>query len=624
MSAHILAAASYGAQRVIDPASGKPVSAYKLGYTTAVSAVLLALYGGRARRIPLPRATYHYLHIDAQVVVRHGHILLSLTPAELRQAEAITRHSHRAGVFVWRDGQWWALPDSSSAEYRVPGWREGPGFDPTGLRPPSPSSGERAPAVSRIIAERGPGERGERACWWLSGGTWPHRDVLRQHGARFSSQRKAWYYHGAELPAAIRALVEPALTQPDDPCTLEEAAAILGVRMTEAPAPAPPRLFALHDTAYARYDLETAEGTSIPTGTRGSVVRLYQHNARHGWSCEVDFEQIGPCWAFERELTPHAPIPGVRITRGAVVPPGAQPPPTDAEIRRALIEDGLKPAPEDGIVEPAPEPAPKPGVEPSDALPPEPAAPPADEPSPAIRIHRPAPLPAEGEPLDAVQTAIRESRAQPPVSAGQSAALTRGRLARIEQAFVGELSGSITGQVFCYGYALHDGLCVYVNMAGPRVAVEAIRARLSKGDIVTVVPPDAPAVELTAGEGNSGIYHACLHALPEARFASLILVHDWAVTPNYGGKATTFLFRTSEAQAIARLRQHVMQLVSVPVFEAWASYLYEAGQRAMLVRKTRSAGGIDLLSIDLDVDAWTRLITGGLEQRIIRLPQGTV
>jgi hypothetical protein len=44
----------------------------------------------------------------------------------------------------------------------------------------------------------------------------------------------------------------------------------------------------------------------------------------------------------------------------------------------------------------------------------------------------------------------------------------------------------------------------------------------------------------------------------------------------------------------------------------------------MLVRKTRSAGGIDLLSIDLDVDAWTRLITGGLEQRIIRLPQGTV
>ncbi len=32
------------------------------------------------------------------------------------------------------------------------------------------------------------------------------------------------------------------------------------------------------------------------------------------------------------------------------------------------------------------------------------------------------------------------------------------------------------------------------------------------------------------------------------------------------------------------------------------------------------AGGIDLLSVDLDVDAWTRLITGGLEQNLICLP----
>ena len=63
-----------------------------------------------------------------------------------------------------------------------------------------------------------------------------------------------------------------------------------------------------------------------------------------------------------------------------------------------------------------------------------------------------------------------------------------------------------------------------------------------------------------------------------------------------------------------------MQLVNIPVFEAWSAYLYEAGQRAMLVRKARQAGGIDLLSVDLDVDAWTRLITGGLEQAIIRLP----
>ncbi len=152
------------------------------------------------------------------------------------------------------------------------------------------------------------------------------------------------------------------------------------------------------------------------------------------------------------------------------------------------------------------------------------------------------------------------------------------------------------------------------------MAVEALRAKLSKGDIVTVVPEDAPAVELTAGEGNSGMYHDYLHTIPEARFTSLILLHEWVVNPNYGGAATTFILKTNEVQAQAKLKHHVAQLVNVPVFDAWSAYLYEAGQGAMLVRKTRSVGGIDLLSIDLDVDAWTRLITGGLEQGIIRLP----
>jgi len=40
----------------------------------------------------------------------------------------------------------------------------------------------------------------------------------------------------------------------------------------------------------------------------------------------------------------------------------------------------------------------------------------------------------------------------------------------------------------------------------------------------------------------------------------------------------------------------------------------------MLVRKTRGAGGLDVLEVDLDVDAWTRLITGGLTNGIIQFP----
>jgi len=40
----------------------------------------------------------------------------------------------------------------------------------------------------------------------------------------------------------------------------------------------------------------------------------------------------------------------------------------------------------------------------------------------------------------------------------------------------------------------------------------------------------------------------------------------------------------------------------------------------MLVRPTRSSGDIDLITVTLDIDAWTRLITGGIEQGVITLP----
>jgi hypothetical protein len=43
----------------------------------------------------------------------------------------------------------------------------------------------------------------------------------------------------------------------------------------------------------------------------------------------------------------------------------------------------------------------------------------------------------------------------------------------------------------------------------------------------------------------------------------------------------------------------------------------------MLVRPTRAAGGIDLLTVTLDRDDWTRLITGGLSQGVIALPEST-
>ena len=494
---HIIAVDTYGAQRITDPATGTLISAYKLGYSSAVADVLVALYGAKARDVSPKQATYRYLRIDSDVIVRHGHMLLTLTDNELARVEAITRRYHRAAVYLWRDRKWWELPDSTRSDYADPGYRDGPAFDPTGFRPPCPATGERECAATGITVERSQREDDGRVWWWLSGDTYPHRETLKRYGARWSGKRQAWYWMGAELPEAILALVT-----------------------NKAPSSAP----------------------------------------------------------VEHSAPANAPVFPVMS------------PELISQIEAVLAADDAK----------------------SQALP-------VQEAPPAIRVIKPVSIADSDQPPDAVQTAIHEMKMQPFVTPTPSP--STGRIAHLEQAFVGELTGSITGQVFCYGYAVHDGICVYVNMAGPRMGVEAIRAKLSKGDIVSVVPRDAPSVELTAGEGNSGMYHPYLHYLPEARFASLILVHDFAVTPNYGGKSTTFIFRTSDAQAIAKLRHHVMQLVNVPVFEAWALYLYEAGQRAMLVRRARSQGGVDLLSVELDADAWTRLITGGLEEGVIRLPE---
>ena len=112
---------------------------------------------------------------------------------------------------------------------------------------------------------------------------------------------------------------------------------------------------------------------------------------------------------------------------------------------------------------------------------------------------------------------------------------------------------------------------------------------------------------------------AYLNSISEAKFTSAILVHEYLTLPNYGGKSLTGIFRTSQAQAMAKLLCHVRELVNIPVFDAWAGYLYQAGQHAGLVRTPRSGGDIDLLVIDLDVDSWTRLITGGLANEVITL-----
>lgn len=344
--------------------------------------------------------------------------------------------------------------------------------------------------MSNITIEKNQLDPAKKPWWWIGGDTYPHRDLLKRHGARFSGRRKAWYWIGHDLPSAIHALAD------------------------ETPEVSPPQ--------------------SPPELESQILDALAEDDAQFNLTLEV-------------ESIPEAQRPSIRVTR-------------------------------------------------------------------------PAPLPDDETALDDVQRAIVEAKYQPhivPVHASPQ----NGQLQPIQQAYCGELTGSITGQVFCYGYALHEGVCVYVNMGGPRVSVEAIRAKLGNGDIVTLIPDDAPSLEITAGEGNSGMYRDYLQTIPEARFTSLILLHDWIITPNYNGAATTFILRTDDVQAQAKLKQHVALLVNLPVFDAWTAYLWHAGQTAMLVRPTHLAEGINLLTVSLDTDAWTRLITGGVEQRVITLPE---
>ena len=151
---HIIAIDSYGSQRVRHPHSGQTVSAYKIGYSGAGRAVLLALLKDRAQDVTSRQASYHYVQILGDVSVRHGYILLKVNDDELTRAESITMHMHRPAVYRWLDGAWHELPSSRSADYQPVVGRSGPGFNPTGLLIPTTGGGKEAATVGVITAER--------------------------------------------------------------------------------------------------------------------------------------------------------------------------------------------------------------------------------------------------------------------------------------------------------------------------------------------------------------------------------------------------------------------------------------------------------------------------------------
>lgn len=100
----------------------------------------------------------------------------------------------------------------------------------------------------------------------------------------------------------------------------------------------------------------------------------------------------------------------------------------------------------------------------------------------------PVSLPAVEIKLDNVQYAIARMKDAPKVVTPKPHLEGKCGAASITQKYVAELTGSITGNVHCYGYAVDQGVCVYLNLGGSRTAVEAIRAKFSKSEAVTCVP----------------------------------------------------------------------------------------------------------------------------------------
>jgi len=111
--------------------------------------------------------------------------------------------------------------------------------------------------------------------------------------------------------------------------------------------------------------------------------------------------------------------------------------------------------------------------------------------------------------------------------------------------------------------------------------------------------------------------------MQEARFVHCMLAHERLVTPSYDGHTKTYIIQMSEVQAKGQMLHHVRETVKLPVFDSWTDYLWQAGQVAKLIRNTRTDGGLVIKTLELDVDAWGRLIQYGIAEEVISIPKMT-
>jgi hypothetical protein len=599
---HLISIYTYGKHK-----TGKQkIPALKCG-SGAPAPALLHLFGDRARDVSSKRASYRYIHIDAKLPkLKGGYLLLKVTEAEVDVVESICRERNAVSshIYIWHDDAWLEFP-TQDHDYQ-PVKYYGPDFQPWAGMAISPSN----PVLNQpgqIIAEYNQRDPDKPGWWWLTGDTYPQREVIKRWGGRWSQRRKAWYLVGYELPPAIQQLIEECNTpsepqQPDDDDGLELM---------------PDWLIHIINERQHENDNRSLDDTLV-------FAKLFMPDADwYLWISEYDArEQRVLCYAILNSDVQMAEwgwqwVDDLQEVRGRMNLPMERDTSFTLKPLHEALDDWLR---QRGLSD---EPA---AVEISTT--PEIIDDEPEEPT-GIRIIEPPTRSTNGSaPDDEVLSAIQSAATVLKYTSKPAPYRPKSGIVPIKQEYCGELTGDISGSVYCYGFATFDNVLVYLNMGGPRSGVEAIRAKLSKGQPVNLHPPDAPSIELAPdndadGNANTGMYAAFAQNISEARFMSMILLHEWITEPNYNGDSVTFIFRISPEQAQAQLLDNIRKLVNVAVFDDWSDYLWRAGSNAMLVRPARSGGEIDLITILLDDSAWTILITGGIEQQVITLPETT-
>lgn len=210
--------------------------------------ILKLLVGDQVTDIPRSRIVeYHYVTVAATVRQQGSYFILPVTASQLQQIEAITQTELRPPVYLWRDDQWWTLPQleiyntgemttmrttigdlfgnvHEIREHQIEksGLRirstyeptQGPGFELNRTKPHAqPDGPANLPTTitgNGMVLEWKRGYEDKPPVWWLrdenrvskpQSATYRHYATLKATPqARWSKGFAAWYYTGGSQP----------------------------------------------------------------------------------------------------------------------------------------------------------------------------------------------------------------------------------------------------------------------------------------------------------------------------------------------------------------------------------------------------------------------------------------